>query len=81
MPSFMPNQLYNMSWNISAYFAYITFIKGGYTGRVKKWLSGQQRNVDHCRDQDEGGTALHWAAYYGRLEIVKMLIENSASKE
>ena len=53
-------------------------IKGGYTHRVQKWLKSQRRNVDHCRDEEEGGTALHWAAYHGRLDIVKLLIENGA---
>ena len=35
--------------------------------------------MDHCRDKREGGTALHWAAYHGRLDIVKLLIEDGAS--
>ena len=54
-------------------------LQEGYTHNVQKWLKCYRRNVDHCRDEREGGTALHWAAYYGRLDIVKMLIENGAS--
>ena len=57
-----------------------TSIQGGYTRNVQKWLESQHRNVDHCRDKREGGTALHWAAYHGRLDIVKLLIENGASR-
>ena len=26
-----------------------------------------------------GGTALHWAAYYGKVEIAKLLFEKGAS--
>ena len=48
---------------------------------VQKWLESQRTKMDHCRDGEEGGTALHWAAYHGRLDIVKMLIENGASME
>ena len=54
-------------------------LQEGYTYNVQRWLKSYRRNVDHCRDENEGGTALHWAAYYGRLDIVKMLIENGAS--
>ena len=50
-------------------------------GSVQKWLKSQCNNVDHCRDREEGGTALHWAAYHGQLDIVKMLIEKGASME
>ena len=54
-------------------------MQGGYTQNIKRWLKCQHRNMDHCRDCKEGGTALHWAAYHGQLYIVKMLIENGAS--
>ena len=27
----------------------------------------------------ESGTALHWAAYYGQLDIAKLLIDSGAS--
>ena len=54
-------------------------IQGGYTRNIQRWLKSHRRNVDHCRDGEEGGTALHWAAYHGWLDIVKMLIENGAS--
>ena len=50
-------------------------------GCVQKWLKSQCTNVDHCRDWEEGGTALHWAAYHGQLDIVKMLIVKGASME
>ena len=48
-------------------------------GCVRKWLKCHYSNVDRCRDGEEGGTALHWAAYHGQLDIVKLLIENGAS--
>ena len=48
-------------------------------GCVRKWLKCHYSNVDHCRDEEKGGTALHWAAYHGQLDIVKLLIENGAS--
>ena len=48
-------------------------------GCVQKWLKCHYSNVDHCRDEEEGGTALHWAAYHEQLDIVKLLIENGAS--
>ena len=34
----------------------------------------------HCALQD-GWTPLHWASYYGHLDVVKFLVEQGADKE
>ena len=53
---------------------------------IQKWLSGK-RGVVNCYRGGftindglvlEGGTALHWAAYYGQRAIVEALIEKGA---
>ena len=51
----------------------------------QKWLN-EVGEVNHCRggltiDGDlvlEGGTALHWAAYYGKCTLGEKLIEKGA---
>ena len=53
---------------------------------IQKWLGGKGGVVNCYRGGFavnhnlvlEGGTALHWAAYYGQLAIVKALIEKGA---
>ena len=52
----------------------------------QKWLERKKGDINRYRGgftiNDglvlEGGTALHWAAYYGQLAIVKALIEKEA---
>ena len=51
----------------------------------QKWLDRKKGDINHYRGgfaiKDglvlENGTALHWAAYYGQLAIVKALIEEA----
>ena len=52
----------------------------------QKWLERKKGDINRYRGgftiSDglvlEGGTALHWAAYYGQIAIVKALIEKEA---
>lgn len=39
----------------------------------------QSRGGNSFTTHRQDGTALHWAAYYGQLDIAKLLIENGAS--
>ena len=53
---------------------------------MKKWLQKKGTGVIKCRGGRDShgkvivvnGTALHWAVYYGQLEIAQLLIENRA---
>ena len=53
---------------------------------VKRWLVEEGTEVNKCivGRASHGhffvgdGTALHWAAYYGQLEIAKLLLSNGA---
>ena len=53
---------------------------------VKRWLDEEGTEVNGCivGRASHGhffvgdGTALHWAAYYGQLEITKLLLNNGA---
>ena len=62
-------------------------IKSGEMEGFQKWLNRKGAGeVNHCRggltiDDGlvlEGGTALHWAAYYGKCTLVEKLIEKGA---
>ena len=52
---------------------------------MEKWLK-KDTKVNKCRGGRDShgkvivvnGTALHWAAYYGQLEIAKLLIKKEA---
>ena len=56
---------------------------------VDKWLKRESHNVNRSRGGSswsltaryihEGGTALHWAAYYGQQEIAQLLMTSGAS--
>ena len=57
-------------------------IKRGDRDAVEKWLKRGDHDVNRSRGgnyHSKQGTALHWAAYYGQLDIAKLLIENDAS--
>ena len=53
---------------------------------VKRWLDEEGTEVNECivGRASHGhffvgdGTALHWAAYYGQLEIAKLLLDKGA---
>ena len=61
-------------------------IENGERATVKQWLEKKETKVNKCKGGKAsnglfsvtGGTALHWAAYYGQLEITKLLIESGA---
>jgi len=54
-------------------------IQRGDTDAVKKWLDKREgQNLNRLR-VEHSGTALHWAAYYGQLDIAKLLIDSGAS--
>ena len=61
-------------------------IKTGDLEGFRKWLNRKRGQVNWYRGGlategglvVEGGTALHWAAYYGRFAIVKALIKEGA---
>ena len=53
---------------------------------LQQWLNEESEDVNHYRGGYateggfvvEDGTALHWAAYYGRFPAAKLLIEKGA---
>ena len=68
-------------------------IMKGHKNTVEEWLQ-KNPEVNRCRGgksvvskldssntklEFSGGTALHWAAFYGRVEIAKLLLESQAS--
>ena len=64
-------------------------IEKGDKDAVEKWLKRESQNLNHLRGgtswsfttqfRHRNGTALHWAAYYGQLDIAKLLIDSGAS--
>ena len=46
---------------------------------MKKWLQDRKTDVNRCRGGELGGTALHWAALYGKMEIAQLLLATEAS--
>jgi len=46
---------------------------------VQKWLQKKKKDVNQYREGELGGTALHWAAIHGKMEIAKLLLETEAS--
>ena len=61
-------------------------IECGDVSAVKQWLEEEETRVNDCKGGSAShghffvgdGTALHWAAYYGQLEIAKLLLNNGA---
>ena len=61
-------------------------IESGDVVAVQKWLREEGTKVNKCRGGRASnghffvgdGTALHWAAYYGQLEITTLLIGKGA---
>ena len=61
-------------------------IKVGDKSTIEHWLKKERKNVNirrggstyHQHIAVANGTALHWAAYYGKLEIATLLLENRA---
>ena len=58
----------------------------GDESTVKKWLQENGTKVNECRggrafpghNAVANGTALHWAAHHGQLDIANLLINNGA---
>ena len=56
----------------------------GDKSAVEEWLWENGMKVNECRggkafpghNTVANGTALHWAAHYGQLDIAKLLIDN-----
>jgi len=63
-------------------------IKEGKQATLKEWLEKEETKVNEFRGGSAShshfsvarGTALHWAAYYGQLEIAQLLIDKGAGK-
>ena len=64
-------------------------IKRGNILAVREWLEKEDTNINRCRggkvlptySSFDNGTALHWAAYYGQLEIAELLLERGAGMQ
>ena len=58
----------------------------GDISTIKKWIKEDQTRVNGCRGGRAfprhfavaDGTALHWAVYYGQLEVAQVLLDNGA---
>lgn len=61
-------------------------IKCGDKSAVERWLDEEGKKLNECIDGRAShghffvgdGTALHWAAYHGQLEIARLLLDNGA---
>ena len=54
------------------------FFAAAKKGDVKKIADVLEANIDPNLQDQEGCTALHWASALGKLEVVKLLLENGA---
>ena len=58
----------------------------GDISTIEKWIKEDQTRVNECKGGSDypghfavaDGMALHWAVYYGQLEIAKLLLKNGA---
>ena len=63
-------------------------IERGDISTIKKWIEEDPTRVNECRGGSKfprlfavaNGTVLHWAVYYGQLEIAQILLDNGAGK-
>ena len=61
-------------------------IERGDQSTVEQWLQNEDKKVNDCRGGSASrhpfvvanGTALHWAVYYGQLDIAQLLLRNGA---
>ena len=61
-------------------------IERGDQSTVQQWLQNEDTKVNDCRGGNASrhpfavanGTALHWAVYYGQLDIAQLLLQNGA---
>ena len=61
-------------------------IEMGDISTINKWLREDVTKVNKCRGGSDypghfavaDGTALHWAIYYGQLEIAQLLLDKEA---
>ena len=61
-------------------------IQRGNQSPINQWLEKDDTDVNECRGGNANyqsfavanGTALHWAIYYGQLEIAQLLLRNGA---
>ena len=77
---------YSNFFNVYLFFLACKAIECGDVSTVKQWLEEEETRVNDCKGGRAShglffvgdGTALHWAAYYGQLEIAKLLLNNGA---
>ena len=61
-------------------------IKKGEQSTIEEWLKDKDTKVNECKGGTAlsspfavaNGAALHWAVYYGQLEIAQLLLTNGA---
>ena len=61
-------------------------IERGDQSTVEQWIQNEDTKVNDCRGGNASrhpfavanGTALHWAVYYGQLDIAQLLLKNGA---
>ena len=61
-------------------------IERGDQCTIKQWLQNEDTEVNYCRGGNASrqpfavadGTALHWAVFYGQLDIALLLLQNGA---
>ena len=83
---FTTNFLQQFFFSVYLLFLSHKAIECGDVSAVKQWLEEEETRVNDCKGGSAShghffvgdGTALHWAAYYGQLEIAKLLLNNGA---
>ena len=61
-------------------------IERGDQSTIEEWLKDKDTKVNECRGGTAlsppfavaNGTALHWAVYYGQLDIAQLLLDKGA---
>ena len=79
-------RLFVSALTVSTPFTTCKAIKKGETSTIKEWLQSEGTKANEYRGGRAfprhhavaDGTALHWAVYYGQLEITQLLLDNGA---